>query len=164
MTLASRFRDLFEAEVGAPFDAGLHLPNELESRYVTGSGEPCPVLVGSPGAVRRPMLNGSYSDVQDLPVGYFLTGFSGYGINSNAFYFVSAQPGWRAFLRIPFGNVYADPEREAREVLDALAGWRRLSSVALVDVLAYANMGSSIVQVDGESFPNLATALAGVSL
>lgn len=47
--------------------------------------------------------------------------FAGYGINSWACYFTSVRPGVRVRLRMPYGGVYGDPDRDGRRLVEELA-------------------------------------------
>jgi hypothetical protein len=106
-----------------------------------------PRLYGSAIAlVDQPYL--SQGDIErflsDAPLGYFVAGFWGYGVNSYAFYYCSVEPGAKVFLRLPYGGVYmGDDERDA--LLDFCERFTafveearpRVTSLELVESMGY---------------------------
>lgn len=58
--------------------------------------------------------------VESCPEGYYMIGFWGYGVNSYAFYYSCVDSWSRVYFRLPYGGVYGDTEKEARQIRNFL--------------------------------------------
>ena len=125
-SLAEFFADVIGSELC------LSIPREaaataaaIETR--THDGATWDSLIASPSAASEPLrTQGDIARVRRLPHGYFLAGFWGHGINSYAFYWCHIAPGRRLHLRIPYGGVYSDTDRQRENLLHVLDACRRV--------------------------------------
>jgi len=80
------------------------------------------LLFGSPSAVLKPFLvqGDIKSFIDSSPEGYFLIGFWGHGVNSYAFYYSRVDHWSRIFFRLPYGGVYMENEKMARQIREFL--------------------------------------------
>jgi hypothetical protein len=83
------------------------------------------LLIGSPEAKKRPYLvEGDKREfISSCPIGYFLIGFWGHGINSYAFYYSRVDDWSKIFFRLPYGGVYMDQELQAHLVRTFLSNF-----------------------------------------
>ena len=80
-------------------------------------------LLGSPAAAEKPCF------VQDdiprffdsCPEGYYLIGYWGHGVNSNAFYYQRIDSWSKVFLRLGFGGLYTNKKRDAETIKEFLS-------------------------------------------
>lgn len=103
--------DRFEKAFGLPFSILPSLPERLEpadeknmlwrSRTVTSDN----YLGIGPG-----------TDLRSVPIGYFMVGFWGYGINSHAFYYCRKDALSMIFLRLGYGGYDMDNEEAAAQI------------------------------------------------
>lgn len=90
--------------------------------------------------------------LREVPAGFFQIGFWGHGMNSYAFYFCETTRHRRVFLRLPYGGVYMDEERQRRlvlGVLDACASFDQLSGaseVAELEVVDWMGTGQVVAR------------------
>ena len=103
---------------------GFSLPQSLlpqEELVPVGDPEKS-LLYGSISAIQKPFL--VQSDIRPFidscPQGYFLIGFWGHGVNSYAFYYSRADNWSKIFFRLPYGGVYMDNEKRARQIREFL--------------------------------------------
>ena len=80
------------------------------------------LIFGSPSAVQKPFLiqGDIKSFIDSGPEGYFMIGLWGHGVNSYAFYYSRVDNWSRIFFRLPYGGVYMDNEKMARQIREFL--------------------------------------------
>ncbi|HZM55110.1 MAG TPA: hypothetical protein VFC03_08825 [Acidimicrobiales bacterium] len=134
-----------EEELGQPLQLP-PLPPDI--RPFPHEGEK-PQLFGSTTAIegRLYLAQGHIrSFLAEAPDGYLVLGFWGYGINSYSFYYCSATPEARIFLRLPYGGVYME-EREREAIPPFFAQFTpflervqsNVSSLQLVESMGYSS-------------------------
>jgi hypothetical protein len=108
---------MFESRFGIPPPEGM-LPDEPLRRLGDDA-----LMFGSEVALARGALVlqaeiGRF--LEQAPEGYLLVGFWGYGIQSYAFYYARVDAQSRVYFRLPYGGVYMDNERAAKQIRDFL--------------------------------------------
>ena len=80
------------------------------------------LLLGSEIAAKEPyLIQGSIDQfLTEAPLGYFLIGYWGHGINSYAFYYQIVSDKKRIFFRLPLGGAYANEEDDIKELKEFL--------------------------------------------
>jgi hypothetical protein len=117
-----RFAERFAEWMGCAFP--LPLPADYQVIVADRADEQ---LIGSPAADAAPLLlQADIGRLDELPLGYFLTGFWGHGANSYAFYFCEVDEARRVFFRLPYGGIYDDVARQRRAVVAFLSGYAEL--------------------------------------
>ncbi len=83
------------------------------------------LLFGSDAALERPfLLQGEMDEfIESCPENYVLTGFWGHGVNSYAFYYSVVESWRRIFFRLPYGGVYENNIKNARNIRNFLQGY-----------------------------------------
>lgn len=61
--------------------------------------------------------------IAECPEGYVLIGHWGHGVNSYALYYQRVDEWSRIFFRLPFGGLYMDNDREARQIREFLINY-----------------------------------------
>ena len=136
------FSSWFAATFGASLPAELERPLLLVHDLVWAS----PGLAARGPGLQVPMAPAFLEDVGD----YTLAGHWGHGVNSYALFFVERRGEHRRFLRLPYGNLYGDPDRERAHVLaflTAYGGWQEANEPRLRTSLVIHNMGSTQARV-----------------
>jgi hypothetical protein len=140
---------------------GFSLPQSLlpqEELLAVGDPEKS-LLFGSISAIQKLFI--VQSDIRPFidscPQGYFLIGFWGHGVNSYAFYYSRADNWSKIFFRLPYGGVYMDNEKMARQIQEFLTRYIAFEKSILGKVssfIAIESMGEGyyrIFSTDGKS-------------
>lgn len=86
------------------------------------------------------------------PARYTVIGHWGYGIGSQAFYFVCKDEHHRVFLRVGYGGPYDDPVERNAEIVSALSGYRLLRegrSLAASEIVYSIGTGHAHLEIEG---------------
>jgi hypothetical protein len=108
--------DWFERTFGAP------LPFVIAEPLVQTPGKTHWSTVVSPELAPDSLVVPAFPET---PASYTVLGHWGYGVGSQAFYFVRREGRHRCFLRVGLGGAYDPPERVA-EIVAALSTYRAL--------------------------------------
>jgi len=79
-------------------------------------------LIASASARKHFYLINENGFFHNAPDGYFLTGFSGHGLNSYACYLCYVDGAKKIYLRMPFGNLYANIDEETAHIRKIFEG------------------------------------------
>lgn len=107
----SRLKARFVKEIGVGFPPAL----EPDSTREPLSAESTDQLAFSEAVAGRLPLP-SVDAFAGAPLGTWMTGFWGYGLNSYAFYFARKDERREVYLRLAYGGAYGKPFGEARQV------------------------------------------------
>ncbi|MGV8080973.1 MAG: hypothetical protein AB2L22_13065 [Syntrophales bacterium] len=96
--------------------------DESELVPIGGSRKKKRLLFGSKIASQNPLLVQRSIEyfIKKCPIGYFLIGFWGHGINSYAFYYSRVDSWSKIFFRLGYGGAYMDNEVEAERIREFL--------------------------------------------
>ncbi len=148
-----KIKDLIESLFDIPFS---EIPLPKSDIYEL----PYSNLIGSRDAIKnRYLVQASIDDLLKLDYNnYFLMGFWGHGVNSYAFYYLRADSKSNIFLRLPYGGVYMDNDKEKVRIKNYLTRFfsleMKLSPIS-DHILALESMGASYFEVklkDGNKF------------
>jgi hypothetical protein len=123
----NHLKSVFSQTFGLSLDPLLDTDQELVS--FGGSADEA-LLFGSRIALQNPLLvQGHIQQFQtSTPQGYFLSGFWGHGANSYAFYYQVVDAWQRIFFRLPYGGVYMNEKKCARDIRNFLKQYIALQS------------------------------------
>ncbi|MCC6559105.1 MAG: hypothetical protein IT372_39780 [Polyangiaceae bacterium] len=146
------FQDVFARAMGER----LPVPPPVRRYWGCGlvrqrSGDLWEVMVTSDRSIAPIEVQAEISRLDELPEGYFMAGFGGHGMASNAFYWCEVARDRRVFFRIPHGNAYSRIEDERAGVLAFLKGygafWERAGEAALEHLRAIDSMGAAAYEL-----------------
>jgi hypothetical protein len=142
-----KIRDVFTETFHIPFE----LPGVPPEDTLVPLGDGGLLLCSAACRDDPPLDHGqvlSFAD-RDLP-GRFMVGFWGHGVNSYAFYYARDDGRNRVCLRLPYGGVYMDNERCAREIaafLPAFFTFERDVAAGGASLAALESMGTGLYEL-----------------
>jgi hypothetical protein len=113
------FSQVFEKWMGGPPPFPIPVDYEvLEARDI--ALYPHEVMIGSrcaeDPAMRTLLMQAQVGSVRSMPIGWFMAGFWGHGVNSYAVYYGRCTETYRVYLRLPYGEgVYESSPLETRK-------------------------------------------------
>ncbi len=113
------FKSIQRLQAAFADEMHLDLPAEFASDGLLPV-DSCGLLMSTHPTVARNLLIGrDRTALMDaVPIGHHTVGFWGYGVNSNAWYFIRRTPQERLYLRLQTGGAYTDMARAKADITD----------------------------------------------
>lgn len=142
----SRLKQRFVKEIGVRFPAALE-PDPAREPLSAESTDLLAFSEAISGRLPLPSVDG----FEGAPLGTWLAGFWGYGVNSYAFYFARKDERREVYLRLAYGGVYGKPlgdARQAREFIDRYLGFEDWASPRARRWSVLSDMGGGLVRLE----------------